>query len=431
MAVPSTAPAALLIDNGELEQFAWALRRMGIDYVRLEGAKFVQFADRPRDLLVTTWEKAQHLPRLQPDGADAWDPIWVCVHRQDFLPLRQRMRAMGIHFLVNPALHHESLRLLIEQLLYRGAERRGAPRLPIGCQAGFRTESSGRGKALLAEISEDGARLLSSVELRPDDAIAVTLPVELGLGQGVELRGRVVRCSRWEPDGADPAWSIVLHFDSLEPDHAMRLTRLLGGHQLGGRVTPLESPPERVEAPLLDSPQEPVAEPTPVRAPAATRPAPASAPEPAEPRAAVPRAASSPDEAPPDIALDRRGVPRGDYRRAVPALWSAEGDAPDVVVGYDLSRNGMRIAWHPELTVGDRFGVAIHGSAREEPLVLQAEIVRDDGVSGFGLRFVDLGEEDGQRLDALLESLALLEPVESLCEGDPDGQNLVVSRLLR
>jgi hypothetical protein len=75
--------------------------------------------------------------------------------------------------------------------------------------------------------------------------------------------------------------------------------------------------------------------------------------------------------------------------------------------------------------------VAIHGSAREEPLVLQAEIVRDDGVSGFGLRFTDLGEADGQRLDALLESLASLEPVESLCEGDPDGQSLVVSRLLR
>ena len=72
------------------------------------------------------------------------------------MPLRKRMRAMGIHYLVHSALDRESLRLLVGQLLYRGAERRGARRLPVGCEVSYRS-SNGRRKALLAELSEDCA----------------------------------------------------------------------------------------------------------------------------------------------------------------------------------------------------------------------------------------------------------------------------------
>ncbi len=404
MRVPSTAPSALLIDDGELEQFARVLRRMGVDHVRFEGDAYRPIADRPRDLLVTTWKQAQHLPRLEPSGEDAWEPVWICIHQQDFLPLRRRMRKMGVHYLVHTLIDPESLRLLVAQILYHGAERRGASRLPVGYEVEFRTED-GRRKALLAELSEDGARLLANHEVSPGDGVTLCLPLELGL-EGVELRGSAVRCSPWEPDGREPAFAIVIGFDSLGPRQRYRLVHFLKGRQLGSRVTPLGPPPERVV-------EEPVPEP-PAEAP---RPAPASEREP------VP----APDAEEP-ITLRRRDAPRSEYLRTVPALRADDPDAPDVLLGYDLSVRGMRVAHDPGLSVGSRFAVALHGNSREEPLVIQAEVERDDGPSGFYLRFVDLGKQAEARLRTLLEGL---QPLESLREGDPEGTGLVVSRLIR
>ncbi len=88
----------------------------------------------------------------------------------------------------------------------------------------------------------------------------------------------------------------------------------------------------------------------------------------------------------------------------------------------------MRVAHDPGLSVGSRFAVALHGNSREEPLVIQAEVERDDGPSGFYLRFVDPGKQAEARLRTLLEGL---QPLESLREGDPEGTGLVVSRLIR
>ncbi len=385
MRVPSTAPSALLIDDGELEQFARVLRRMGVDHVRFEGDAYRPIADRPRDLLVTTWKRAQHLPRLEPSGEDAWEPVWICVHQQDFLPLRERMRKMGVHYLVHTLLDPESVRLLVAQILYRGAERRGASRLPVGYEVELRTED-GRRKALLSELSEDGARLLASHEVNPGDGLTVCLPLELGL-EGLELRGSAVCCSPWEPDGGEPAFAIVVGFDSLGPRQRDRLVHFLKGRQLGSRVTPLGPSPERVvEAPV----PELVAEGA--------------------------------------IALGRRDALRSEYLRTVPTLRANDPDAPDVVLGSDLSVQGMRVAHDPGLSVGSRFAVALHGNSREEPLVIQAEVERDDGPSGFYLRFVDLGKQDEARLRSLLERL---QPLESLRQGDPEGTGLVVSRLIR
>ena len=125
----TTPPAVLLIDDGELGQFRRALTGQGCDFVHLGAGSWVDVADRPRDLLITSWRRAIALPTLLPEGE--WDPIWVCTHNQDFLPLRDRMRAMGIQYLVSSQISPEAVQLLLVQLLYQGAERRGARRLPV------------------------------------------------------------------------------------------------------------------------------------------------------------------------------------------------------------------------------------------------------------------------------------------------------------
>ena len=87
---------------------------------------------------------------------------------------------------------------------------------------------------------------------------------------------------------------------------------------------------------------------------------------------------------------------------------------------------GLRIAGHPELKVGSSVRVALYGGPREEPLVIQAEVVRDAGADGLGLRFCALDAEQQVWLGRLLDGLA---PIEQVCAG-PEGRPVVVSKLV-
>ena len=74
---------------------------------------------------------------------------------------------------------------------------------------------------------------------------------------------------------------------------------------------------------------------------------------------------------------ERRRAARHIYAgRRVVAL----GDqAARVLIGRDLSVGGMRVDRAPNLEPGQGLQLAIHVSAGETPLVVRAEIVRDDG----------------------------------------------------
>ena len=90
------------------------------------------------------------------------------------------------------------------------------------------------------------------------------------------------------------------------------LEEILSGRQLGTRVTPL-------------SPM----------------------PEPGKPAAAHFDATGDLTEDLPEVTLDRRENERRRYGRRVTALGTGTSDAPQVVLGRDLSVSGMRVAKHP------------------------------------------------------------------------------------
>jgi hypothetical protein len=119
---------------------------------------------RPRDLLLTTCRRALELPRLESVGNEPAEPVWVCVHNQDFIPLRKRLRSLGVHFLVHSMIDAESLRLLLGQLLHAGADQRGTLRLPFGCQVAYGVGLEHR-KAVLADLSADGCRIISAEDV--------------------------------------------------------------------------------------------------------------------------------------------------------------------------------------------------------------------------------------------------------------------------
>ena len=69
----------------------------------------------------------------------------------------------------------------------------------------------------------------------------------------------------------------------------------------------------------------------------------------------------------------------------------------------------MRIEWNERLAVGDALKVAVFGAFDTAPLLAPAVVERDDDADGWYLRFGALDEAVGDRLDALIDSLAPLD----------------------
>jgi hypothetical protein len=74
----------------------------------------------------------------------------------------------------------------------------------------------------------------------------------------------------------------------------------------------------------------------------------------------------------------------------------------------------MRVHPHPELELGTQFAVSLHDQARQRPIEISAEVVRDDGSDGFALRFLDLDRDLALRVDSLVATL-------------PDAKSLIMA----
>jgi len=112
---------------------------------------------------------------------------------------------------------------------------------------------------------------------------------------------------------------------------------------------------------------------------------------------------------------DRRADPRVAYGRRVIARGSG---SPRVLIGQDLSANGMRIDPGGELPIGSEIEVALHAGGLLPPLVVTARVVRRAGKSGAGLEFVDLDATAREHLEKLLHEHPRLH--------GPDGRPAVV-----
>jgi hypothetical protein len=87
----------------------------------------------------------------------------------------------------------------------------------------------------------------------------------------------------------------------------------------------------------------------------------------------------------------------------------------------------MRVEPHPGLEEGKALRLAIYGAPREDPFVVLARVVRNDGDDGVGLRFEQLAAGVAARLESLVAGLP---SVESLHGEEADALGSVVSRIL-
>jgi hypothetical protein len=398
----SNAPSVLLLDDDELDHVHRMLKRIGADYVRLQGHKIGRSVEKPRDLLISSCQRTLEMPRLKSPAGVHLDPVWVCVHSQDFLPLRERLKDLGVHFLVHSALDAESLRLFLLQLLYRGPNRRAQPRLPLGDTIRYALANGPLQPAKLAVLSSDMCRILSTQPAEPEAAVNIVLPESLGGREGLELQGHVVRCAECEARSGERAFSLVVRLASIEAEAQAQVERLVRGEQIGTRVTPLAERATHAQEPhapeACDEAQQP------------------SRDEAHQPPATM--------ETAPEV--ERRRHSRRDYDRRVLVLDFDDSGASHAAMGHDLSLEGVRIVGAPDLAVGSAATLALYGGEREEPVVVEATVLRDDGAAGVTFTFRSLSESQQRGVEKLLEGVAHLE---SLRDDSRDRDGVVLAQV--
>jgi hypothetical protein len=339
------------------------------------------------------------------------------VVNEDSTGLRERLRRSGFDYLVRRPVHPEALRLLLLRSLYHGEERRGEPRVAAGLDVSYRTGLRSR-RAILADLSTRGCRLVSRTPVDSGRRIRVNLPEALETGDPIAVVGHVLRSTREERPGVGPVHVAAVLFDRISDDARHALELLVEDLSRGPATM-------RRGAARTPVPGEERGQPVPQRAGTASA---APRKEPALPEAesrgpslAVEVSLQSEGEA---GSKERRVQPRATYDLTVPAFGKR---ALRVLVGRDLSVGGMRIERLPALEVGDRLHLAVYGSAEEAPFLVWGTVSRDDGESGMAVVFDLLEPEIARRLERLVTSLPA---VESLRDGETEAMGTVVSEIL-
>jgi hypothetical protein len=313
----------------------------------------------PTDLLVTTGRRTLSAPQLAVKGGGS--PTWICVHTQDFHPLRERLRALGVHYLVQSSASDATLDLFFAQLLHKGGERRIEPRLPVGCQIRWSWKSRARQKAELLDLSARSIRIGAGEEIPVGARIDITLPGEL-VGDEMSVGALVDRCDPSAESDARGPWDVALLWDSLEPNERELIDGLASGRRIGTRITPLQP------RPYADG-------------------------------------AGIPDWEEMARAGDRRGTQRHEYDGHVDAFKAAPGSKPIGALGRDLSARGMRISTAERLEVGGELTVAIHGGNHSDPILVEARVERVHPDGSLGLAFTLLDAATRDAIEGVLEAL--------------------------
>ncbi len=389
----------MLLDDGELSRIGGMLRDLDVDLTHLQGEV------SKNDLLAGTYDVVFASVRrtLAFEGQlNLGDlpgkPVWIAAHGQDFLPLRVRLRQLGVQFLIQSSVGSEALELLLRHTLYMSPEKRDKLHLPVGCAVRCSGADASCFSAELLDLSRGGCRILSPQPFESDAPLSVELPEKLAGGEACALAGRVLR---EEPHASGHLLAVV--FEDL-PDFALELVEaILAGKVIGTVVTQLSDElTEEVAALRLTRPAADAAPMTEV----APRTSPTQQPEP------VPE---------PQPELNARLNRRVEYTRKVTVL---AGTGDHAILARDLSIVGMRAEPVPEFSVGMRIELALYGPSGHEPILVQAEVTRHDDERGTVFSFDPLPRGEHARLERII---AAAPEICSLMDSD-EGEAVVVAR---
>jgi hypothetical protein len=394
-----------LLDDGELDDIQAMLDEIGAAYARVRGGAIVDGTPPPSDLLISTPRRIEAVARVE-SCEDGPNPVRLVVVNEDSTGLREQLRRSGFDYLIRRPVHPEALRLLLLRGLYRGDERRREPRVAVGFEVSYRAGLRSR-RAVLADLSMRGCRLVSEEPIAEGRRIRVNIPEAGESGTPIAISGHVLRADLLEEGLGEPErYGAAVLFESIDAAARSAIELLIADLALGPATLRGMDPPARE----------------------------------AEPEAGGAEAATGGSEEEIDGAIevdltvmegagdgtpeDRRGGRRAAYVKTVPAFGKR---ALRVLVGRDLAVGGMRIDPLPGLQLGDRLHLAIYGEAGESPFLVWASVCRDDGERGMALAFDALPGEVAKRLERLVGSLPA---VESLHDTEVQAMGTVMSEIL-
>ena len=387
----------LLIHGGELADVRELLDELGLGFEEA----------RPRALSTEDYLAAALViatPQFLSNRLNAGEVgagIRIAVIEDQAKTLLAMLSRGGVEWFVRRPFHPTALRLLLLHCLYQGPEKRKAQRVSVGAAVHYQAGWRKRG-ALLAEISERDCRILSSRRVDVGKRLKLRLPGELAGRRVLTLAGRVVRTAQGRQD--DGSHEICILFDPLEEAARQRLKDLVALHSRGPAM--LSGPAARhLSRNRASDPEEDV-----------------------RVRRSVISCSGDDDDSQDGGASEspleeRRTDSRHEYRRRVIAL---SQEATRVLVGRDISRNGMRVESTPSLTLGSELQIALHVPGHETPLVVDVRVHRDDGERGLVLHFVDLPETGASYLEQMLGAL----PGLANASGDHGPEAFVVSEIV-
>ena len=413
-AIASNPPAGiLLVDDGELDCVADMLESEGLPYARMRGAHIPAHVEPPRDLLIVTPRRVDRVHPTTTKGTSPKRPLRIIAVQEDSPAMRRRLRQAGLHLLVRQSADTEIWRLLVARALYQGRERREDPRTAVGSRVEIEAESAPGDLApqtLLVDLSNRGCRLQTRQSLHVGDPVRFALPAQEGSDRHpapLLLSGHVRRIA-FDVDSGQSMLAVAFDPEMTAENRARlasTINRWASGRDTTDTVRDVISPaiptcqlPSLPELTLDDETDPPIAARTEIRVCLA--------------------------DAETNSGVEKRVRTRGRYQSKV----VADGqDGPIVLIGRDLSAGGMRIERLGLLRLGDRFRVALRGPTMAEPLIVEAEITRDDGDEGFALVFDAIDAEVAFELEKLV---ACLPDVESLDAGEIGGLGAILAEVL-
>ena len=370
----SQRASVLLLDDGELGRIRGMLRDLDVDLKHLRGeVSSIDLLEDAYDVIFASVRRTLAFEGELDLGNLPGKPAWIAAHSQDFLPLRVRLRKLGVQFLIQSSVGSEALQLLIRHTLYKAPHKRDELRLPVGCPVHCSGADGSSFPTQLLDLSQGGCRILSTQQFEVDARLSVELPEKLAGGEACTLPGRVVRKELRAPE-----YLLGVEFDDLPASTLEVIQAILAGKVIGTVVTRLsEELTEEVAAlgltPRLAADAAPVQDVPP----------------------------DPPPSAPPEPDPKRRRNRRVEYTREVTALL---GPGEHVILARDLSIEGMRAEPLPELALGTRIELALYGPSGHEPILVQAEVSRDDGEGGTVFHFDPMPRGECKRLERIIAS---------------------------
>ncbi len=413
-------PDVLLLDDGELSSVAELLDESQHAYQRMRGAEIVDQIAPPSNLLISTPRHAGKVRRGSPPGALPGRPVRIIAVEEDSPSLRRMLRTMGFNLLVRQPAHREVWRLLIQRALYQGDERRRETRLPMGSQISVESSELKSAAApatrasLLIDISNRGCHFIGDEPFEVDADVVFEIDAATTGAERLVLSGKIVRSAPWSEDG-ERKYSCAMAFGpDVDDASRMTLARMINS-RISGPLSLAPPCPESLSLPSCDSPalpglllddetDPPVATEFEVQLAMIDRPA-----------------HGRKDEG---VPPERRKNRRADYLQRIEVQNSGE---TSVLMGRDLSSNGMCVEYFADAEIGARLNLAIYGPSESAALYVDAEIIRDDGERGIALRFCDLARESSAQLEKFV---ACLPAVESLEDGEAPSMGSVLAEVL-